>query len=91
MAERPKHPYMKHTTQIPLGSKAIQIFPGALDRHAAFTTSLCIDTSFAMMPRDLRNHHLAASDVPPVLRSKPANLHPPGFEAQTGKPASTQF
>ena len=89
LAERPKHLYMKHTIQIPLRGKTVQLFSGAPDRHAAFTTSLCLDANFAMTPRALRTRHPAAPDAPPVLRSKPANLPAPGFKVQTGKPASS--
>ena len=67
LAERPKRPYTTHTTQIPLRSKTIQHFVRALDRHTALMTSLCLNASFAMTPRALRNHHPVASDMPLVL------------------------
>jgi len=80
---------MKHTTQILLSGKPGQIFTGAPDRHVAFTTLLRLDASFAMTPRVLRNRHPVAPDAPPILRSEPANLPPPGFEAQIGKPTTS--
>ena len=79
---------MKYTNQIPLRSKTIQHFVRALDRHTALMTSLCLNASFAMTPRALRNHHPVAPDAPLVLRYKPVNLPPPGFEAQTSKYAT---
>ena len=72
-----KTPSIKHTSQIPLRGKTVQHFIGPPDRHAAFTTSLRLDTSFAMTPRVLWDGHPAALNVPPVLRPKSANLPPP--------------
>ena len=63
---------MKHTTQIPLRGKIVQLFLGASDRHAAFTTSLRLNASFAMALRALR------SDLERVKSA-------PGFETQTGQ------
>ena len=79
-------PSIKHTTQIPLRGKTVQLFLIASDRHTAFTTSLCLDASFAITSRALHNRHPTAPGAPSVLRPKPANLPPPGFEAQSGKP-----
>ena len=80
---------IKHTTQIPLRGKIVQVFTRPSDGHAAFTTSLRLDARFVKMPRVLLHHLLAAPDAPPVLRSKPVNSPAPGFEAQTGKPATS--
>ena len=56
----------------------VYIFIRATDRHAAFTTLLRPNASFVMAPRALH---------PDFDRVKSA----PGFEAQTGKPASGRF
>ena len=41
---------MKHSTQIPIRGKIVQLFIVAPDEHAAFTTSLCLDASFVLAP-----------------------------------------
>ena len=83
-----KTPSIKHTSQIPLRGKTVQHFIGPPDRHAAFTTSLHLDTSFAMTPCVLWDGHPAAPNVPPVLWPKPANL-PPAMSTRVRPPQST--
>ena len=80
MTKMPLHE--SHNPNTPKG-KTVQLFIGPPDGHAAFMTSLHLDTSFAMMPRALRNRHPAAPDAPPVVRSKPENMPARWFEAQT--------
>ena len=53
----------------------VHIFVEPSDGHTAFTISLCLDTSFAMVPRALR---------PDLDRAKST----PSFEAQTGQTLS---
>ena len=84
-----KTPSIKHTTQIPLRGKIIQIFLGVPDGHIAFTTSLRLDASFTMTSRILHHRLLAAPDATPILRPKPMNLPTSGFDAQTGKSATS--
>ena len=76
-------------SKYPSRGKTIHIFIRPPDRHAAFMTSLRLNAIFAMTSRAIHNSHPVAPDAPPVLRSKPANLPPSGFEAQTGKPAAS--
>jgi len=80
---------MKHTIQIPLRGKIVQLLLRAPDGHAAFTASLCLDTSFAMTPRTFHHGQPVTLDASLDLRPKPANLTMPDFEAQIGKPATS--
>ena len=67
----------------------LSIQPKYPQGHATFTTLLHLDATFAMIPSALHHRHPNASDVPPVLRPKPANLPMPGIEAQAGTPATS--
>jgi len=73
---------MKHLTQISPMAKTVQVLLIPPDGHAVFTTLFRLDASFAMTICALRNCH---PDAPSILRLKPVNLLPLGFEAQTGK------
>jgi hypothetical protein len=63
-------------------AKTVQVLLIPPDGHAVFTTPFRLDASFAMTICALRNCH---PDAPSILRLKPVNLLPLGFEAQTGK------
>ena len=82
-----KYPYAINYDTRPHRGKTVQLFTKALDGHAAFTTLLHLDLSFTMVLRALRLRHPGAPDAPSVLRPKPINLPPSGFEDQTSKPA----
>ena len=77
---------MKHKPKYPPGAKTVQLFAGAPDGHAAFTTLLCLDASSAMMSRVLLHYHLTAPDALPVLRSKPVKSAAPDFKVKSVKP-----
>ena len=77
---------MKHKPKYPPGAKTVQLFAGAPDGHAAFTTLLCLDTSSAMMSHVLLHYHLTAPDALPILRSKPVKSAAPDFKVKSVKP-----
>ena len=74
--ERLKYTYSINYNTRPRRGKIVHLFVGAMDGHAAFTTSLCLDASFAMAPRALR---------PDLDRAKSA----PGSEVKPVKPSRT--
>ena len=88
-AERWFYPYTANYAYYTLRSIFVQLFIEASDGHTAFMTPLHFDASFVMTSSALCNHHLTAPGAPLVLRPKPINLPPLAFEAQTGKPATS--
>jgi len=76
---------MKHKPKYPPGAKTVQLFAGAPDGHATFTTLLRLDASSAMMSRVL-HYHLTALDALLVLRSKPVKSAAPDFKVKSVKP-----
>jgi len=87
-AERWFYPYTTNYAYYTLKSIYVQLFIEASDGHTAFMTPLRLDARFVMTSRVLCNHHPAAR-APLVLRPKSVNLPPLAFEAQTGKPATS--
>jgi hypothetical protein len=95
--KRQKHPYVRHTTQIPTRVKTIDLFVATSDGSGAFT--LCFTSARAFC--DGATHPLTPSL--PILRPKPVksavngfeaqitNPSAHGFEAQTSKPSSDDF
>ena len=75
---RQKYHYVIIYNNRPRRGKLVQLFVGATDGHAVFTTSLRLDASFAMTPHALR---------PDLDRGKSAS----GFEAQTGQTRLSRF
>jgi hypothetical protein len=58
----------------PRRGKMVQLLVELLDGHAAFTTLLRLNASFAIAPRVLHSTDLAAPDAPPVFKPKLGNL-----------------